>query len=170
MSFSGAEGSFGAPVRLTYAKVSDKRGARETSPRFSPDGKSLVFLSYRETHELEMAPDLWIRDLGGNDIKRLTYGQGFVGQPAFSPDGKHMAFFGNVKKDVAAAKSEILVLSAKGERFGFSQLPLTGTQGVLLPLTAEWAGADRCLGGPLMANTSISRQPIGDPLRSTRLP
>ena len=85
-----------------------------SAPAFSPDGKTLAFLSYREPGEMDVTQDIWIRDFEGGELKRLTKGEGFVGQPVYSPDGKYLAFFGNVRKDVAAAKSEILVVPVNG--------------------------------------------------------
>ncbi len=52
--------------------------------------------------------------LGTGLTKRITSGQGFVGQPVYSPDSKYLAFYGNLRKDEATAKSEILVVPAKG--------------------------------------------------------
>ncbi len=84
-------------------------------PSFSPDGSAIAFVSYREDIcEVEMVPDLWILILNNLEIKRLTYSQGSVAEPTYSPCGQHIAFFGNLRKNEAAAKTEVLVIPAKG--------------------------------------------------------
>ncbi len=49
----------------------------------SPDGQTLVF---------DLLGDLYTLPIAGGKAKRITSGQGFDAMPAFSPDGKHIAF------------------------------------------------------------------------------
>ncbi len=84
-------------------------------PAFSPDGRTLAFTSCREiVHEVDSVPDIWIVTLANGELKKLTNGRGPAGAPVYSPDGRFIAFFGNVRKEVAAAKSEVLVIPADG--------------------------------------------------------
>ena len=49
----------------------------------SPDGKTIVF---------ELLGDLYTLPIGGGEAKRITSGQGYDMQPAFSPDGQKLVF------------------------------------------------------------------------------
>jgi dipeptidyl aminopeptidase/acylaminoacyl peptidase len=69
------------PSRLTTNKKSD------TSPRWSPDGKRLAFISAREEK-----PQLFVMSPFGGEPERLTENKGGVRAIAWSPDGKSIAF------------------------------------------------------------------------------
>jgi TolB protein len=64
----------------------------EFSPVFSPDGRSVVFVSDRRAGRFE----LWSQPLGSgltnNTPVRLTDHPGSASQPAFSPDGRWIAY------------------------------------------------------------------------------
>src|SRR5690349_5943252 len=49
----------------------------------SPDGKTIVF---------ELLGDLYTLPIGGGEATRITSGQAYDMQPAFSPDGKKLVF------------------------------------------------------------------------------
>jgi len=53
------------------------------NPRLSPDGRTLVF---------EAARYLWEQPLDGGQAQRLFAGNAFEREPAFSPDGRQLAF------------------------------------------------------------------------------
>ena len=69
------------PSRLTTHKKSD------TSPRWSPDGRRIAFISAREEK-----PQLFLMPAFGGEPERLTEHKGGVRQIAWSPDGKSIAF------------------------------------------------------------------------------
>jgi Tol biopolymer transport system component/DNA-binding winged helix-turn-helix (wHTH) protein len=57
-------------------------------PRFSPDGRRLVFVSTRSG-----SYELWTASADGSAAARLTsFGGPYVGTPAFAPDGKTVVF------------------------------------------------------------------------------
>jgi len=70
--------------RLTNSK------AVETAPAFSPDGKSIAYVSDVQGSG---GTFVFVRSLNGTQVQRLTRGRS-VGDtaPCFSPDGKHIAF------------------------------------------------------------------------------
>ncbi|MET8682093.1 amidohydrolase family protein [Streptomyces sp. NPDC004647] len=70
------------------AVVSD--GHRNTAPAWAPDGRALVYSSDRGG-----TPGLWLHDLDSGEQRRLTGPELSADAPAFSPDGRTVAFVGN---------------------------------------------------------------------------
>lgn len=70
-----------SPSRLTTHKKSD------TSPRWSPDGRRIAFISAREEK-----PQIFLMSAFGGEPERLTEQKGGVRQIAWSPDGHSIAF------------------------------------------------------------------------------
>ncbi len=64
--------------------TSDKR---DSSPRWSPDGKRILFQSNRAG-----STQLWVIDLGGGEARQLTSISTEASNGTWSPDGKHIAF------------------------------------------------------------------------------
>jgi eukaryotic-like serine/threonine-protein kinase len=62
------------------------------SPRFSPDGKFLA-LTLRLPD-----PDIWIYDIERGTLRRVTFAPGEDELAIWSPDGKHLAFASNGRK------------------------------------------------------------------------
>jgi dipeptidyl aminopeptidase/acylaminoacyl peptidase len=85
-----ADGS--APPRpLTRSEKTDN------APRFSPDGRTLAFVSARSG-----APQVYLLDLSGGEPRKLTDLPAGVQDPlVFSPDGKKLAFVSDVFPDCA---------------------------------------------------------------------
>jgi dipeptidyl aminopeptidase/acylaminoacyl peptidase len=59
----------------------------ESSPRWSPDGKQLAFLSNREDQQ-----QIYVMRMDGGEAAALTKGKRTVNSFAWSPDGKQIAF------------------------------------------------------------------------------
>jgi dipeptidyl aminopeptidase/acylaminoacyl peptidase len=70
-----------SPRQLTF----NTKG--ESSPLFSPDGKSLLMISPRDGE-----PNLYILPLNGGEPRRLTNISTGISDPLWSPDGKWIAF------------------------------------------------------------------------------
>ncbi|HZB27144.1 MAG TPA: S9 family peptidase [Gemmatimonadales bacterium] len=70
-------------LRLTKSK------SNEGTPRWSPDGRYLTFLSSRE--DAREVDQVWILDRSGGEAERLTDVPGGVSEYAWSPDGKRLA-------------------------------------------------------------------------------
>ncbi len=71
----------GKPRQITHGKHSD------TNPRFSPDGKTIAFLSNRED---EKQPQIYLLPTDGGEARKLTDLKGEIGSFSFSPDGKRL--------------------------------------------------------------------------------
>ncbi|MEX0879104.1 MAG: S9 family peptidase [Thermoanaerobaculia bacterium] len=74
-------------VRLTTSKDS------ESTPRWSPDGRYLAFLSDRGDEAEE--EQLWLLPLGGGEAEKLTDVKGGVEDYDWSPDGKRLVLVVN---------------------------------------------------------------------------
>ena len=77
----------GDPVRLT-----DGPG-RDTTPRWSPDGGRLAFLS-----DPSGTTQLWLLDLDSGETRQLTSLPGGASSPYWSPDGKRIAIVSKVQE------------------------------------------------------------------------
>jgi len=66
----------------------------ETSPRWSPDGKYLSFLSSRKStdEKVEEGAQLWLMNRKGGEGKRVTNIKGEVEDYSWSPDGSKIVF------------------------------------------------------------------------------
>jgi dipeptidyl aminopeptidase/acylaminoacyl peptidase len=72
---------------------------RETTPRWSPDGRYLAFLSGREDGH---GNQVWLLDRRGGEAQRLTTLKGGVDAVAWSPDAKRLALVATVDLDTTA--------------------------------------------------------------------
>ena len=78
----------GAPRSLTSGDV------RDSDPRFSPDGKTIAFLSNREK-----GTQIWTTDAAGSAPRRVTSIPTDVNNFKWSPDGKWLVFSSDVFPD-----------------------------------------------------------------------
>jgi serine/threonine protein kinase len=62
-------------------------GSTETNPEASPDGQQVAFMSQRDGNW-----ELYIANLDGSNLRRLTRNPSNDGLPAWSPDGQYIAF------------------------------------------------------------------------------
>jgi TolB protein len=78
--------------------------AFEESPRWSPDGKTICWVSSRGKN-----PDIHTIGIDGKNLKRLTTDPAFDNNPSWSPDGKEIAFC-----STRAGNFEIYAMKADG--------------------------------------------------------
>ncbi len=80
-----------APVEGRQRARRFTQGIRNHSPRWSPDGRYLAFVSDRgEKNQLFLAP------LEGGEPRQVTKAKFGISQPAWSPDGKRVAYVARV--------------------------------------------------------------------------
>jgi len=87
----------GHPVRLTYSP------ALEVSPTWSPNGYEIAFTSDRTG-----APQIYLMDREGSNLRRLTWVGGYNDQASWSPTGDRIAFARQ------AGDFQILTIAADG--------------------------------------------------------
>ena len=73
----------------------------ETSPRWSPDGKQLAFLSNRDDEQ-----QVYVMRADGGEASALTKGKRGVQSFAWSPDGRQISFLASDAKTEAEEKKE----------------------------------------------------------------
>jgi dipeptidyl aminopeptidase/acylaminoacyl peptidase len=79
----------GCPKQLTFGR------SINSSPRFSPDGTRLAFLSNREGG----MPQLYVLPLSGGEAAPITRLSAGAGEPVWSPDGHRLAFAAKTAPD-----------------------------------------------------------------------
>lgn len=100
-----------APARqLTSGDYNDSQ------PVWSPDGRRIAFISYREPDEdVTFRSDLWLLDPDTGDCRKLTGSGGSTTAPAWSPDSAQLAYLGHQKGEGAAAMTRLWTVAAAGD-------------------------------------------------------
>lgn len=82
-------------------------GKRDSSPRWSPDGKTLAFVRAVEKDGKFLPPQVFLLPMAGGEPQQLTRLPGGASQPSWSPDGKTIAFLSRANDtDLAKAACE----------------------------------------------------------------
>lgn len=107
------------PHERTHLWIVDVRSGRarqltdhpvwdETHPAFSPDGRTIVFLSNRsEDPDLDDTADLYLMPVDASAVRKVKAPEGGKWFPVFSPDGKWLAYFGVEGKGYAYSYKNI---------------------------------------------------------------
>ncbi len=104
----------GAPRQLT-------KGDHDTTPRWSPDGKSLLFLRSTEKDGKPEPPQLAMLPMDGGDSFVFTELPKGAGSPVWAPDGKNIAFTSETNPEDLAKQEK-----KKSEQKPGSTPPATG--------------------------------------------
>ncbi len=86
---------------------------RDTSPRWSPDGTRLAFLSDRDTE----TPQLWVIPVGGGEARRVTDLENAVSDPVWAPDGRRVAFVSKLTPPDPNPGSDVKVITEVRYKF-----------------------------------------------------
>ncbi len=79
----------------------------DSRPIYSPNGKYLAFTSTRSGNG-----DIYLLDLGSNELKRITFDDGFDDASSWSVDGKYI-YYSSISKDIAGMR-DIFKIAAGG--------------------------------------------------------
>ncbi len=88
-------------------------GQFNATPRFSPDGREIVFSSW-----VDNGFDLYRIDAHGNNLSRLTKDFGSNEEPVFSPDGEFIVFTSKRIISRTKAVQDIYIMNREGEVLG----------------------------------------------------
>ena len=85
-------------------------GGVNTFPVMSPDGRRIAY-----RHIIgEMNSEVFVADADGSHVRNLTNHPSFEGWPAWSPDGKQIAFAGNRNSSVGTVPPGMLTATLDG--------------------------------------------------------
>jgi dipeptidyl aminopeptidase/acylaminoacyl peptidase len=90
------------------------RVVRVDEPRPSPDGRWIAFtVGVPDLESGDVDTDVWLLDARDGETRRLTFAEGADGSPAWSPDGRTLAF---VSERSGAANVWLLPMAGGGPR------------------------------------------------------
>jgi Tol biopolymer transport system component len=76
------------------AKQITNLGNANWAPNFTPDSKHIIFCSNHE-YKRGFPFNMYLTDINGNGLEKISRDKGFDAFPMFSPDGKKIAFSSN---------------------------------------------------------------------------
>lgn len=108
------------PDGTKLRRITRSRGS-DVFPEWSPDGKSLVFISDRSRPRNEGSYEIYLMRANGTGLRRVTHDRFVDYQPDWAPDGQHLVFVSTRP----FRSSALCVMNINGT--GFRRLPLNGT-------------------------------------------
>jgi dipeptidyl aminopeptidase/acylaminoacyl peptidase len=91
-------------------------GTRDSSPRWSPGGKAIVFVRSTEKDGKPQPPQIFLLGLDGGEARAVTDLVRGAGAPEWSPDGKRIAFSSTMRPEDTAKptppKSDVRVITS----------------------------------------------------------
>ena len=103
----------GTPRDLTaganYDVPPDERGL-PSDLNFSPDSKEICFTAVTDPVEaISTNGDLFVVPVAGGEVKRITTNPGFDGGPAYSPDGKYIAYHAQLTPEYESDRWRVML-------------------------------------------------------------
>jgi TolB protein len=77
---------------LTHQSISTREGVGDITPAWSPDGKHIAFASDRDQQTGVFKLDIYVMNVDGSNIQRMTEEPYSAVNPAWFPDGTKIAF------------------------------------------------------------------------------
>jgi len=111
---------------------------REEGPAISPDGSMVAFVRLSESGIW----DLYVKDIGGGDPLLVSDGKSVTWSPAWSPDGRRIAFYrGFMNEDGAysIAVDSVSRLGGPSRQLTTSQLTVSQLKGALPFFGLSWS-------------------------------
>jgi Tol biopolymer transport system component len=110
IAFSAIRSGYGSEIYVVHADGSNLQDvsnnvANDSSPRWSPDGRTIIFLSDRDGN-----PGIYAMNADGSNVRCLNQSNtADDSEPSWSPDGKYIAFI-----QASSSYSAIYLMNADG--------------------------------------------------------
>jgi Tol biopolymer transport system component len=124
-------------LSMTEAENLTHNPAGDFRPAFSPDGHKLAFSSDRDLPVDAISPiirersgDIYVLDLASKGLQRLTDAPGWDGSPAWSPDGRTIAFYSQRGMNSTYRNTQARIWAMNGD--GSNQHVITPNETVAL--------------------------------------
>jgi len=91
----------------SLSRITDDTGFVDAQPAWSPLGDRIAFVSNRDS----AGTDIYLMDVTGNNVRRLTTDPGNDAQPAWAPTGDRIAF---VSDRIGGGGTDIFVMDTLG--------------------------------------------------------
>ncbi len=128
-------------VKTGNAKqITEGNDWNDSDPQWSPDGTRIAFVSNRTGKELDhdRNTDVWVVSAGGGALTKISDHDEADNSPRWSPDGKTMAFMGQVRQ-----RDHVKIWLAPASGGAPSVLAANGLD--LIPGNLEWSGDGKAL-------------------------